>query len=239
MYCGRNAGNLAVGEPMERQYKNLGYFLIFLIAFVAAGFYKPYFALIPNFDPSITPLVQVHAILLMSFVALLVAQPLLIRYKKRALHKSLGKLTYFLMPLLVASCVGVIFKEYDEALRSGSVEAALRSIFSDVAQLLLLVFFYLLAILNRHNVPVHMRYMIAVALIVAPAGIARVLGYWFAVPRYASGLASNALLDAVLLALILFDRRNRLNFRPYLLVLPLFVLSHVAFAFLGMPLTPP
>jgi uncharacterized membrane protein len=224
---------------MERQYKNLGYFLTVLVVFVAVGFYKPYFALIPNFDPSITPLVQVHAVLLMGFVALLVAQPLLIRYKKRNLHKSLGKLTYFLMPLLVASCVGVIFKEYDEAfLRSGSVEAALRSIFSDVTQLLLLVLFYSLAILNRRNVPVHMRYMIAVALIVAPAGIARVLGYWFEVPRYASGLASNALLDAVLIGLILFDRRNHLNCRPYMLVLPLFVLSHAAFAILARPMAP-
>jgi hypothetical protein len=224
---------------MERQYKNLGYFLIVLVAFVAGGFFKPYFALIPNFDPSITPLVQVHAILLMSFVALLVAQPLLIRYKQRGLHKSLGKLTYFLMPLLVASCVGVIFKEYAEALsRTPSVEAALRSIFSDVAQLLLLIFFYSLAILNRCHVPVHMRYMIAVALIVAPAGIARVLGYWFEVPRYASGVASNALIDAVLIALILFDRRNHLNYRPYMLVLPLFALSHAAFAILGRPLAP-
>jgi hypothetical protein len=224
---------------MERQYRNLGYFLTILVAFVAVGFYKPYFALIPNFDPSITPLVQAHAILLMGFVALLVAQPLLIRYKRRKLHQSLGKLTYYLMPLLVASCVGVIFKEYAEALaRNPSVGAALRSIFSDVAQLFLLVFFYSLAILNRRNVPAHMRYMIAVALIVAPAGIARVLGYWFDVPRYASGLASNALLDAVLIALILFDRRNHLNYRPYLLVLPLFALSHAAFAVLARPVAP-
>ena len=222
---------------MERQYKNLGYFLLILVAFVGVGFYKPYFALIPHFDAGITPLVQVHAILLMCFVALLVAQPLLIRYKRRGLHKSLGKFTYFLVPLLVASCVGVVIKEYDEALaRTLSVELALRSIFSDAAQLLLLVVFYLLAVVNRRNVPVHMRYMIAVALIVAPAGIARVLGYWFDVPRYASGLVSNAFLDAVLIALILFDRRNRLNYRPYLLVLPLFLLSHAAFALLARPM---
>jgi uncharacterized membrane protein len=221
---------------VERQYKNLGYFLMVLVAFVVAGFYKPYFALIPNFDPGITPLVQVHAILLMGFVALLVTQPLLIRYKKRELHKSLGKFTYFLMPLLAASCVGVIYKEYDEALaQSASVSFALRSILSDAAQLFLLALFYLLAILNRRNVPVHMRYMIAVALIVAPAGIARVLGYWFEVPRYASGLISNAFLDAVLIGLILFDRRNHLNSRPYLLVLALFLLSHTAFALFAIP----
>jgi uncharacterized membrane protein len=225
---------------VERQYKNLGYFLLILVAFVAAGFYKPYFSLIPNFDASITPLVQAHAILLMSFVALLVVQPLLIRNKQRELHKILGKLTYLLMPVLVASCVGVIFKEYDEMLsRTGSVALAMRSVFSDAAQLFLLVVFYLLAILDRRNVPLHMRYMIAVALIVAPAGIARVLGYWFEVPRYASGLASNALLDVVLIALIIYDRRNPLNFRPYLLVLSLFVLSHAAFAFLGRPMAPP
>lgn len=54
---------------MERQYRNLGYFLMVLVAFVAAGFNKPYFALLPNFGPGNTPLVQVHAILLMAFVA--------------------------------------------------------------------------------------------------------------------------------------------------------------------------
>ena len=225
---------------MERQYKNLGYFFLILVAFVAAGFYKPYFSLIPHFDASITPLVQAHAVLLLSFVAMLIAQPLLIRNRQRQLHANLGKLSYLLMPLLVASCIGVIFKEYDEALsRTGAVGLAARSIFSDTAQLILLVIFYLLAILNRRNIPVHMRYMIAVALIVAPAGIARVLGYWFEVPRYASGLASNALLDAVLIALILFDRRNRLNSRPYVLALALFVLSHTAFFFLGKPVFPP
>lgn len=224
---------------MERQYKNLGFFLFFLVALIVAGFYKPYFALIPNFDPNITPLVQVHAILLMSFVALLVAQPLLIRFKHRGIHKNLGKFTYFLMPFLVASCVGVIFKEYGEALsRSASVETALRSIFSDAAQLLLLVICYGLAILNRRDVPAHMRYMIVVALIVAPAGIARVLGYWFDVPRYASGLTSNALLDAVLIALILFDRRNHLDCGPYLRVLPLLLLSHTTFSILARPIAP-
>lgn len=224
---------------MERQYKNLGYFLLILVALVAAGFYKPYFALIPHFDAGITPLVQFHAILLMGFVALLVAQPLMIRYKLRSLHRRLGKLTYFLMPLLVASCVGVVLKEYDEALaRTLSVGWALRAIFSDAAQLLLLAIFYLLAVANRRNVPVHMRYMITVALIVAPAGIARVLGYWFDVPRYTSGLISNAVLDIALIGLILFDRRHHLNYRPYLLVLPLFLLTHAAFAILATPMTP-
>ncbi len=221
---------------MERQYKNLGFFLFVLVALIVAGFYKPYFALIPDFGPDITPLVQVHAILLMSFVALLVAQPLLIRFKHRGIHKSLGKLTYILMPFLVASCVGVILKEYGEALsRSASVDTALRSIFSDAAQLLLLVICYGLAIFKRRDVAAHMRYMIVVALIVAPAGIARILGYWFDVPRYASGLASNALIDAGIIALILFDRRNHLDYRPYLRVLPLLLLAHMAFAILARP----
>ncbi len=49
---------------MERQYKNLGYFLFILVAFVELGFYKPYFSLIPHLDPSISPPVQVDAILL-------------------------------------------------------------------------------------------------------------------------------------------------------------------------------
>jgi hypothetical protein len=222
---------------VERQYRNLGFFMLILVGFVGLGFYKPYFALIPHFDPSITPLVQVHAVLLMLFVALLVAQPLLIRYRQGQWHRRLGKATYFLMPALVASCVGVIFKEYGEAFaRTMSVNASLKSIFSDAAQLTLLVVFYLLAIVNRRNVPAHMRYMVAVVLILAPAAIARVLGYWFEVPRYQSGIAASLFLDAVLIALILFDRRNKLNYRPYMLVLPLFLASHAGFVLLGRPL---
>ena len=56
--AGRNTAGLDVGKgkAVERQYKNLGYFLLILVAFVAAGFYKPYFSLIPNFDADITPL---------------------------------------------------------------------------------------------------------------------------------------------------------------------------------------
>lgn len=210
--------------------------MLILLGVVGFGFYKPYFSLFPNFDPSISALVQVHAILLMSLVALLVAQPLLIRYRRRNLHRSFGKASYFLMPLIVVSCAGVIFKEYGEAMSQGlSQSAALRSIYSDGAQLVLLVLFYMLAIVNRKNIPVHMRYMIAVVLIVAPAGIARILGYWFEVPRYQSGVASDVLLDSVVIGLLLLDRRKQLNYRPWLLVLPLFLLSHATFAVLGRP----
>jgi uncharacterized membrane protein YozB (DUF420 family) len=210
--------------------------LLILVGLVGLGFYKPYFALIPHFDPSITPLVQIHAALLMSFVALLIAQPLLIRYRQRTWHRRLGKATYFLMPPLIASCVGVIFKEYDEAFaHSLSVQASLKAVFSDSAQVILLLLFYALAIINRRNIPVHMRYMIAVVLTLAPAAIARILGYWFDVPRYESGVATSLFLDAVLVALIWFDHRNKLNYRAYLLVLPLFLLSHAGFVLIAHP----
>ena len=215
---------------MERQYRNLGYFSLLLVAFVGLGFYKPYFSLIPDFGPDLTPLVQVHAMVLICLVVLLVVQPFLIRYGKRALHRTLGKLTYVVMPLLVFSCVGVVMKEYHERLHQNLPPIiALKSGYSDVAQLCLLVVFYALAIINRRNIPVHMRYMIAVVLILAPAGLARVFGYWFDIPRFPSGLATDLLLDAVLIGLIIFDRRNKLNYRPYLLVLALFVVSHIGF----------
>lgn len=204
--------------------------MLLLAVFVAFGFYKPFFSMIPHFDAGITPLVLVHATALMLFVALLVAQPLLVRYKKREVHRIIGRITYVLMPVILATCIGVIFKEYGEGLqRYGTPAAALRYVYSDAAQLLLLMVFYALAILNRKNIPVHMRYMIAVALIIAPAGIARVLGYWFDVPRFQSGLSSYLFLDAVLVALILFDRGYKLSLRPYMLVLTCFVVFQAGY----------
>jgi uncharacterized membrane protein YqjE len=81
----------------------------------------------------------------------------------------------------------------------------------------------------------HMRCMICIALVLLPAGMARVLGYLFHV-RQAHVPDCLALIDASLLALIVFDRNRRLAARPYIVVLLAYTVIEASWLTLGRPI---
>ena len=81
---------------MDKTYKYLGYFLLLLIPLIFAGFYKTYFQPFPNFKKDIDFYIHIHAAIAALWVAILIAQPFLIINEKKALHRKIGKLTYFI-----------------------------------------------------------------------------------------------------------------------------------------------
>ena len=93
---------------MERAYRNLGYVLIALLPIFIAGFWIPYLSEIPHFDQSITAAVHIHAVLLFSFLLLLIVQPLAIRYKAFSTHRILGKLSNILLPFALVFSVAML-----------------------------------------------------------------------------------------------------------------------------------
>jgi hypothetical protein len=223
---------------MERAYRNLGYVLVVLLPVFIAGFWIPYFSEIPHFDQSITIAVHVHAALLFCFLILLIVQPLAIRYKAFSTHRMLGKLSNILIPLALAFSIAMLWKEYHEHLADGAtLEMARNAEFLSAAQLLLFGALYSVSIasIRQRDVATHMRYMICIALVLLPAGLARTLGYWFHIRQSTSQTVCLALIDAILLALIGFDRRRRLSARPYLLVLLAYVAMEACWITLGRP----
>jgi hypothetical protein len=222
---------------MERAYRNLGYFLLALLPIFIAGFWIPYLSEIPAFDPSITPPVHIHAVLLFTWIALLVFQPLAIRYRASA-HRLLGRASYVVMALIVPFTLAMIWKEYHEKLSGGkSITSALQAEFVSAAQLVVTVAMYALAIIRiqKRNVPAHMRYMICIALFLLPAGMARTLGYWFNVTQVTSQTISLAFIETCLAALIAFDTRRQLNARPYLVAFLAYNATAVVWIALGRP----
>lgn len=222
---------------MERAYRNIGYFLLALPLIFVAGFWIPYLSEIPRFNPSITVPVHLHALLLFAWIVLLVVQPLAIRSGAFSLHRSLGRISYVLMPLIVASAVAMVHKEYHEHLAGGMrTSAALAAEFLSVCQLALLATFYCLAIVHikRREVAAHMRYMICIALILLPAGLARTFGYWFDVRQSLSQTYCLMVIDLCLLSLVWFDRNRNLA-RPYIQALAAYAVIEVSWAALGRP----
>lgn len=223
---------------METGYRNAWLFLLVLPLTIVAGFWIPYFSEFPGFDGTITAAVHVHALLLFSWVVLLIIQPLAIRRGAFELHRRTGRASYALMPLIVLFAGMMIRKEYLEHLGSGmSSTAAWKSEYLSSIQLVLLGCFYLLAIVRilKRDAAAHMRYMICIALVLLPAGLARTLGYWFNVRQSAAQTVCLSVIDLCLIALIVVDRRQGRKMRPYIAALLSYVLLEAFWLELGRP----
>jgi hypothetical protein len=224
---------------MERAYRNIGYILLALLPIFIAGFWIPYFSEIPRFDPSITVSVHLHALLLFAWIVLLVLQPLAIRIGAYNLHRNLGRMSYILMPLIVISAIAMIHKEYREHVAGGMrSSAALAAEFLSLSQLALLGIFYCSAIVHirRRQAAAHMRYMICIALVLLPAGLARTFGYWLDIRQSSAQSYCLAIIDLSLVGLIWFDRARHFVARPYIQALAAYVAIEASWVALGRPI---
>lgn len=206
---------------MEKAYKYLGYFLLLLIPLTFFGFYKTYFVQFPNFEENINIFIHLHAFIASIWILLLIVQPLLIINRKNKLHRKIGKLSYFVFPILILSFVPQM----------------IRIINSDVPQLLffpladsiLLILFYSLAMYNRRNTSKHMRYIIGTATVFLGPTIGRIgpkLLDW------SEGMTQNVqygIIYLILIGLIFYDIRNRKNYQPYILILTVWVIHQITF----------
>jgi hypothetical protein len=223
---------------MERAYRNVGYVLAFLLPIFIVGFWIPYFSQIPHFDESITTAVHIHALLLFSFLVLLIVQPLAIRYNAFSTHRTLGKLTNVVMPFVLVFSVVMLWKEYHEHLSAGAtIQAARNAEFLSAVQLLLFGALYgvALAAIRQRDIATHMRCMICIALVVLPAGLARIFGYWLNVRQSWSQAVCLVVIDVSLVALIVFDIRRRSSFRVYAVVLSVYTVIEALWLALGRP----
>jgi hypothetical protein len=223
---------------MQGAYRNLGYILLVLPLIMVAGFWIPYFSQIPTFDSSITTAVHTHALLLFAWVGLLIIQPLAVQNGALSIHRILGRASYFLMPLAVLFSVAMLHKEYQENLAGGMNVAAARSAeYLSTLQLILFGGLYGLAVarIRKRDIAEHMRYMICIALVLLPAGLARTLGYWFGVNQKASQTVCLAVIDLCLISLIAFDRHRHLAARPYVVALAAYGIVEAGWFALGRP----
>ena len=228
----------AAAHAALRAYRNAGYVLMGLPIVVAAGFWVPYLSRVPQFPARVTPTVHVHALLLFVWMALLVLQPLLIRSHRAKWHRRLGRLSFVLVPLVVAFAIAVVGKDYRDEIASGmSVAAARDSEYLASGGVVLIVLFYGLAIraVLHGDIGVHLRYMVCSAIVLLPPGLSRALGYGFDVPQVTGQIVSFATIDIVLLGLIAYDYRNALPSRTYAQALAVYALFEGGWAFLGCP----
>jgi hypothetical protein len=225
-------------REMHSSYRHLTYFLLALPALMIAGFWIPYLGQFPKFDESKTAAVHLHAIALFSWIALLVVQPIAIKRGAYSVHRWLGRVTYLLVPLIILLSIAMIRKEYHENLLSGQAPmSALKSEYLNCGQLILLAGFYAMALgrIFKRDVPAHMRFILCAALVVMPAGLARTLGFWFGFNQVSSQSICLLLIDAILIALIVFDTGRRFAAKPFVAALLVYIVYETGWLGLGRP----
>ncbi len=67
---------------MEKIYKNSHYLFIAVLFMAIVGFWKTYFGKVPSFN-GVSGLMHFHAFMVLSWLGILIAQPILILNKKR------------------------------------------------------------------------------------------------------------------------------------------------------------
>jgi len=193
---------------MEKAYRNLGYFMMLLIPLTGLAFYKTYFNQIPDFRENITPFIHLHALVAGVWICMLIAQPLLVRYRKLPWHRQVGRLSYVVFPLLILSFVPqmirVAHSDHPEFL------------FFPLGDSVLLILFYALAIYYRKNSPRHMRYMIGTAIVFLGPTIGRIGPLILRLPEGVTQNVQYGVIFSILLLFIASDRKHGKNFRPYL-----------------------
>ncbi len=197
---------------MEKEYRNIGFIFLLFIPLTFLGFYKTYFVLSPEFAGTVDGFTHIHAFTASLWITLLIVQPLLIRSKNFSLHRTLGKISYLVFFALILSFIPQMIKEYGKGL------FPLNASF-DIA---LLMLFYILAIKHKKEVALHMRYMIAIALIFVGPTLGRIIFFLLELGHLGPLHIPYLIVIAILLGLTFWDKRSGRNYKPYLVAIAAF-----------------
>lgn len=190
---------------MEKEYRNIGFIFLLFIPLTFLGFYKTYFVLSPQFVGTVDGYTHIHAFTASLWITLLIVQPLLIRSKNFNLHRIFGKISYLVFFALILSFIPQMIKEYGKGL------FPLNASFDIV----LLLLFYILAIKHKKDVAIHMRYMIAIALIFVGPTLGRIIFFLLELEHLGSLHIPYLIVIVILLGLIFWDKKNERNHKPY------------------------
>jgi hypothetical protein len=212
---------------MEKTYRQVWILFTAVFVIVFLGFFRTYFIRFPRFENT-SPVLHFHAFVFLSWFVLLFIQPYLIKKRKYALHRKLGKVSYFLIPLIALSTFGVARGMYLRELGHIPQNENIGALIVPFSQTLVFVTLYLLAIRNKKRVSFHLRYMIATSIILIGPAIRRIFAGWMHMPGQVSFLLSFLIMAASLTGLILYDKMHGKKFQPYVVALILFTAYYLA-----------
>lgn len=207
-------------------YRISALFIVLIMIGVQWGFYETYTSQFPNFIDS-TPVIHIHGALLMMWLSLLVLQPMLIYFKRIKLHRTIGKVSFVLGPLIIISLFLVGRGGYWHGLGNVPEIFNLGVMALDIRGLVTFAIFWALAMGFRKTPSAHMRYMIATGILAIGPGVGRGLVASFDLSLYAALSITDVLELLIVGALLGLDLAKKNDYKPFLVVFLVFLAGKV------------
>ena len=211
-------------QAMLKVYRNSALFVILIMIGIQWGFYKNYTSEFPNFtDKTVT--IHIHGALLMMWLVLLIVQPLLIKTGRVQLHRTIGKVSYVLGPLIIIFLFLIGRGAYLRSVGKFPEQEILVPMVLDIRGFLSFAIFWALAMIYRKDSSSHMRYMIATGILAIGPGVGRGLINSFGV-GFGNALTITDLLSLAIVGFLLsYDIYRKKNYKPFLVVFIVFLIG--------------
>ena len=199
------------------------YFIVFFL-FMLSAFWFTYFTRLPDQD---NYRMHAHGIALILWCTMLIVQPYLIRTNQYRLHKTVGTVSYALVPVLMYTTMDLLHNRLHINPTLGTMDFFFVALVLNA--LVAFAIFYGLAIYHRKKPTIHARYMICTVFPMFTPVTDRIIGIYFpSIAPYLPTIEQNpiapvvgfAMADLILIGLSIWDWKahQRWNVFPFALV---------------------
>ena len=213
---------------MEKKINILLYFFVFVVLISLAGFFNSYLKFFPEFS-KFPFIIHIHFLAFVAWFILLIIQPILQKRKKVNLHRKVGKLSFFLAPVLVLTIMILANNQIRREIVMLENNAAITA-FIALIDIVSFSLFFIIAMTKSKNMRWHVAFLIAATLVVLNPGLSRLLNQI----QYGLGMITAVFLPFIVsISLILFEKikhKRSILKSPYFLYLCIWTITIVLFA---------
>jgi hypothetical protein len=215
---------------MEKAYKHVVYFFVAILIVALAGFYKTYFGLFPAFE-GVNNVQHFHGTMMLLWLAMLIGQPTLIKYKRLDLHRQLGKVSYVLVPLMLTSMFLIGRMGYMRDAGNLPEQENIGLLALTIPDLFGFTILYVLAMINKKKATIHMRYIVGTSLLLISPGLGRIAINYAGVSLPMSAEISHITAIVVALSLVFYDIKKHRPYKPFLVAFIILSVMHLCWVF--------
>ena len=219
--------------------------IVLLIVLAQVGFYKTYICHFPGFEDYTRPdgrpfhfswAMHFHGLMMIGWLLMLLVQPIFILKGKIKLHRIVGQLSYVLAPLVLFTMYLVTRVALNRVVAPGEHAAVVaRRMALDVPAIIFFAILYILAIVYRHRMLLHSRYICSTAFMLISPPLARVLRAYFDYNLDGSIDQSRNIIVFIALAVTVGDSLRLKRISPFALVLGFVLLNKIIWGIKDTP----
>lgn len=180
-------------------FDNAGFFVLGIFIVALFGFVPSYFPSFSGREVEFTFYTHLHALNMVLWLCVLIAQPFLIRHRLNRWHRTLGRISYVQVPLLMVSSLLLIHSR----LAAADGPPKLNQFWVQFKDLVVIGTTYGLAIYYRRNAAYHARFVVGSCFQLLEPGLARALIVFSPLPSPVAALiATYLVIDGCLIYLV-------------------------------------